>query len=89
MTGEKFMPLKKGSSKKTISSNIRTEINAGKATQPSHSNRLCKSSREEKEKEKAGPKALLMPNKLESCNIIALRLNNLIGSEGKELAKKN
>ena len=29
-----------------------------------------------------------MPNKLESCNLIALRLNNLIGSEGKELAKK-
>ena len=29
-----------------------------------------------------------MPNKLESYNLIALRLNNLIGFKGKKLAKK-
>tara|TARA_R110002020_G_scaffold460880_1_gene679586 strand:+ start:1880 stop:2143 length:264 start_codon:yes stop_codon:yes gene_type:complete len=29
-----------------------------------------------------------MPNRLESCNLIALRLNNLIGFKGKKLSKK-
>ena len=50
-----FMPLKKGSSKKTISSNIRTEINAGKPRNQAIAIAYAKA-QEKKKKKKAGPK---------------------------------
>lgn len=37
------MPLKKGSSKKTISANIKTEMKRGKTAETSHRNSLVKS----------------------------------------------
>lgn len=46
------MPLKKGNSKKTISSNIRTEINAGKPRNQAIAIAMQKA----KKKKKAGPK---------------------------------
>ena len=49
------MPLKKGSSKKTISSNIRTEINAGKPRNQAIAIAYAKA-QEKKNKKKAGPK---------------------------------
>ena len=49
------MPLKKGSSKKTISSNIRTEINAGKPRNQAIAIAYAKA-QEKKKKKKAGPK---------------------------------
>jgi hypothetical protein len=49
------MPLKKGNSKKTISSNIRTEINAGKPRNQAIAIAYAKA-QEKKKKKKAGPK---------------------------------
>jgi len=49
------MPLKKGNSKKTISSNIRTEINAGKPRNQAIAIAYAKA-QEKRKKKKAGPK---------------------------------
>ena len=52
------MPLKKGNSKKTISSNIRTEINAGKPRNQAIAIAYAKAQekRKKRKKKKAGPK---------------------------------